>query len=1070
MLSRGALGTIMMPTLVRQSAIPCSGFHVQASSYRFLPMQMINRLLFGKWLRRFKMGHQPRINRRAAAFEGLETRRLLATFAVLNTNDDGTGSLRAAIVAANANLGSDTIEFSIANADKKIALQSALPTIVDTVVIDATTQPGFSDRPLVQIDGAAVPTGGVAGLFLKTFDSVVRGLSITNFAHGIFVEGWGGNKFEGNFLGLAPNGSSASNALNGLIVVQSFGNTIGGATPLQRNVISGNGEFGIRVEGNFATGNRIQGNYIGSDVTGVNARPNRLDGILVSNASGTIVGTDGDGVADAGEMNLLSGNGERGVRFYQAVDNVIAGNFIGLAINGLSALPNGTVGVEIDTNSSRNRIGTNGDSVSDATERNVISGNRVSGVRIDASTATIVAGNFIGTTVNGLEPLGNVGIGLFLSNGANLNRIGTNADGLSDATEANVISGNGTNAIEIYASHRNIVAGNLLGLTSAGDSALANGHSGLWITGGSTENLVGTNDDGSRDEVERNVISGNSFQGVAITHLGTDRNVVAGNYIGTDKSGTMRLGNETGVLLSAGARANIIGATKIALGGNAAGNLISGSRLNGIRLTDAGTSLNEIRGNRIGLSANGQNALANDWAGITIEQAASSNIIGGIGLGQANFIGGNKRNGLCIVSGADANSVDGNFIGLAPDSVTPLPNGLTGITIDDSSNNSIGVISANSIAHHQQAGIAVTGGLSRGNQLSKNLLYQNLGLAIDLGNDGPTSNDASDADVGPNQLQNFPTLVSASTTGSTLQIAGGLVSAPNMNYRIEYFAKEGAGDAVDTMSFMGFGNVMTDRSGQVNWVFELSGSATLNQSIIATATSARAGTSEFSTAVPVQSQLPLTIALPTAGENLGNVQATVSRGAQPIAIPLTVSVSSGDPSLVQVPAVVEIPAGQSSVTFNITVVNDTVWKVHPATIISARLGTAAVGSASIVIADDDSPWHNFVRAVDVSGDGALSPLDALLVINTLNAGRSKSVYELSQPTNGSKLFADVNNDEVISPIDALLVINQLNSRASAEGEAAESDVENESRQFEFMFDVALQDFEVNRISRTRRFG
>lgn len=174
-------------------------------------------------------------------------------------------------------------------------------------------------------------------------------------------------------------------------------------------------------------------------------------------------------------------------------------------------------------------------------------------------------------------------------------------------------------------------------------------------------------------------------------------------------------------------------------------------------------------------------------------------------------------------------------------------------------------------------------------------------------------------------------------------------------------------------------------------------------------------------------------------------------------------------SLVQVPAVVEIPAGQSSVTFNITVVNDTVWKDHPATIITARLGTAAVGSASISIADDDSPWHNFVRAVDVSGDGGLSPLDALLVINTLNAGRSKSVYDLPQPTNGSKLFGDVNNDEVISPIDALLVINQLNSRTSAEGEATGL-AEQASRQSEFMFDFAVQDFWVDRNSRSRRFG
>ena len=94
--------------------------------------------------------------------------------------------------------------------------------------------------------------------------------------------------------------------------------------------------------------------------------------------------------------------------------------------------------------------------------------------------------------------------------------------------------------------------------------------------------------------------------------------------------------------------------------------------------------------------------------------------------------------------------------------------------------------------------------------------------------------------------------------------------------------------------------------------------------------------------------------------------------------------------------------------------NDTLWKFNPAAIITASVGTEASGSASLVITDDDSPWHNFDNAVDVTGEGNLSPIDALKVINVLNSGRGRSIFDLPQPTDGSKLFADVNDDELVS--------------------------------------------------------
>src|SRR5437016_12690422 len=66
------------------------------------------------------------------------------TFTVTNTNDSGVGSLRQAILDANANAGTDTIAFNIGSGVRTINLLSQLSNLSDPVIIDGTTQPGFS--------------------------------------------------------------------------------------------------------------------------------------------------------------------------------------------------------------------------------------------------------------------------------------------------------------------------------------------------------------------------------------------------------------------------------------------------------------------------------------------------------------------------------------------------------------------------------------------------------------------------------------------------------------------------------------------------------------------------------------------------------------------------------------------------------------------------------------------------------------------------------------------------------------------------------------------------------------
>ncbi|MBD3558879.1 PD40 domain-containing protein, partial [Planktothrix sp. FACHB-1355] len=194
---------------------------------------------------------------------------------VTNTNDSGPGSLRAAIEFANANLGKDTIRFNIPTTDTgynpvtgafTIRPTSALPTITDPVVIDGTTQRGFADKPIIELDGSSAGTNliSVAGISITAGNSIVRGLIINRFnSSGIVLQTKGNNIIEGNFIGTDVTGTQPLGNSSGVSILSGSSNLIGGATTKARNIISGNG-FGITMAG--TTSNIIQGNYIGTDI------------------------------------------------------------------------------------------------------------------------------------------------------------------------------------------------------------------------------------------------------------------------------------------------------------------------------------------------------------------------------------------------------------------------------------------------------------------------------------------------------------------------------------------------------------------------------------------------------------------------------------------------------------------------------------------------------------------------------------------------------------------------------------------------------------------------------------
>ncbi len=418
----------------------------------------------------------------------LETTALAAsTFTVTNTNDLGPGSLRQAILDANANPGADTIAFNIAAAGvQTISPATALPTITDPVVIDGYTQPGSSVNTLpdgdnavllIELNGSSIPGGAisVSGFQINASDCVVRGLVINRFGSGdgIFFSAasgqTSGNVVEGNFIGTDPSGSIALGNSDGIGINFSTTNRIGGTTPAARNVISGNGSRGIFI-GTQASATTIQGNFIGTNASGSAALSNNSGGIFSGGSGGDIIG----GTAD-GARNVISGNlNNAGIQVQSANANGanIQGNLIGTDVTGTKALGNFFgIWLNFSRNSTIGGVAPN--------SRNLISGNRSDGVLITGdSTNNPLLGNLIGTDITGTKPLGNAGNGVQIADFAQRNNVGGNSLGQGNTIAFNKNNGilvTGSPSATLNAIRRNAIFSNgLLGIDLAGDGVTAN--------------------------------------------------------------------------------------------------------------------------------------------------------------------------------------------------------------------------------------------------------------------------------------------------------------------------------------------------------------------------------------------------------------------------------------------------------------------------------------------------------------------------------------------------------------------------------------------------------------------
>jgi hypothetical protein len=335
---------------------------------------------------------------------------------VTNTNDSGMGSLRQAILDANADSGMDTIIFKIPGTGiHTIQPLSELPAITDPVLIDGFSQPGSSPNTNsisqgcnaylnIELDGINAGTNSL-GLYIKSGSSTIRGLVINHFQNGILIETYGGNIIEGNFIGTNTNGTTKKPNDDGIVIASSDSNLVGGNKPISRNIISGNNLEGIILA--FAyEGNLVQGNFIGTDITGLNSLGNRNGIRAVNNGNNnTIGGTFTE------ERNIISGNNQSGIFIDHAAFNKVEGNFIGTDIFGTNPLPNALHGIHLSSGHT-NFIGgtTTGTS-------NIISGNIGNGIFIEASNLTVIEGNLIGLRFDGISPLGNGKSGVMVNRG-----------------------------------------------------------------------------------------------------------------------------------------------------------------------------------------------------------------------------------------------------------------------------------------------------------------------------------------------------------------------------------------------------------------------------------------------------------------------------------------------------------------------------------------------------------------------------------------------------------------------------------------------------------------------------
>jgi CSLREA domain-containing protein len=866
------------------------------------------------------------------------------------TCDDGSGNctLRAAIQEANAIPGGDQIKFEIGTGPQTITPASPLPGITDPVQIDGTTQPGYTGKPLIELSGAAAGTGTTAiGLDARVDNITIQGLVINRFAYvGIELLGKG-DVVANDYIGTTASGAGAAGNQLGIFAQ-------GGPNSITGNVISGNVD-GIYEDG---TGDQIQNNLIGTNAAGTGAVGNTADGIFSDHGTQALIG----GTA-ATERNVISGNGTRGIRL-QGDQNVVEGNYIGVAADGTAALGNGTVGVQVGIKAfdgtifgSNNRIGGtatgagnliayNGgpgvnvsDSTGNAIEGNSITGNSTLGIGLDGGTSVLpndtgdpdtgannrqnfpVISSVVNGTITGTlnsETSKTYRVEFFSNSACDSSGYGEGARflGSTDATT------DGSGDASFSASPPLVATGEYVTATATDPSGNTSEFSAcVQATGGTgddapqsgptfTVNTADDHDDGlcsvgdcslreainaantnpGTDQIVFG-ISGSAPHTISVTSAlpaitqavtidGADANIVDGANAGATANGLVfDTGSGSSTVTNLQIRNFDNYEIDLKSSGNTIGNDVTDGNVllgHGGVLVESGADENVIAGNSIGFDPGPATVNAGAGSGVRVD-GASGTVIGddvsppgNANLSKGNVIVGFGDGGVYL-NGSAAAKITGNRIGTNLQGATGMGNNV-GVIVTGVGANTIGP--ANEIARNTGIGVDVG---SAGNRIVANSIHDNGGVGIR-------------ADV----ATAAPTLTSAIKSGTTTTVNGTFSGAANRQFFIEFF-NNGACDpsgSGEGQTYILFTTATTNGSGDASFSFATTAPA-LGDVITATATdTVTAETGDFSNCMTVAPGGPP----PAPGQEAVTVAATDDH-PQDMRVDLFLDCGPGKPKL-----------------------------------------------------------------------------------------------------------------------------------------------------------------------------
>ncbi|MBC7488157.1 MAG: T9SS type A sorting domain-containing protein [Cytophagaceae bacterium] len=545
----------------------------------------------------------------------------------------GTGSIPNSVHGIEINNNSiNNIIGGAALADRNIISGN---TVIGLSIVGASNGTQIINNYIgINLAGTAALSNGLSGISITNSppSAITNNVVSGNNFHGIELNS-SATTITGNKVGVNAAGTAiVANTQMGIRVNASPNTIIGGSALGQANTVSGSGQDGIRIEG-ASDDVSILGNFIGTNSSGTAVIANALNGINIINSNRPIVG----GVV-AGESNVISGNGDVGLRFENSSNASVRGNFIGTNNSGTAVIPNnhgiygGTSGGGATANVT---IGGN-----TAAARNIISGNNIKGIYFqNGCNDLVIEGNYIGTDVNGVGSaaiFGNGDDGIFIFGSCLRPRIGGTTAG-----QRNVMSGNGRlwpsastpngTGINIQNGVNNaVITGNYIGIAADG-TARGNKENGITLFNGCDNALIG-----GSTATTRNIVSNNPFQGINIQSCNAP--VVIGNYCGTDIAGTGIMGNgSSGILLLFSTNA-IIGTTA-----TGEGNVLSNNGQLGLHIIGGFGHI--VYNNMIGVANDGTTARGNKNGNVYIlglsgggANAGSNNTIGGIGANQSNII------------------------------------------------------------------------------------------------------------------------------------------------------------------------------------------------------------------------------------------------------------------------------------------------------------------------------------------------------------------------------------------------------------------------------------------------